>query len=267
MAGARHESLWRRRLALFVVGAVLCVSILGVTVYEKFLQGGWVTMVVTGALVLRLLPDSLATTTASIVASASSTKRLAELPTRPKTSTPASPTRSSPPPSSWSAATAAWASTPCSTPSASPPTTYKNFVFISVGVVDSGNFKGEEAMDELATAHRGVAGQVRRSGQRLGMPSTSFMAIGTDAVDELEQLCLDVVKRFPKSTFFAGQLVFSRDTLVPPAAPQPDGLFAAAPPAMGRRPDGDPADAGAVTTIRVSSSSFPRPRPRGGRVP
>jgi hypothetical protein len=49
-------------------------------------------------------------------------------------------------------------------------------------------------------------------GQRLGMPSASFFAVGTDAVDELEQLCLMIAKKFPKSTFFAGQLVFQKDT-------------------------------------------------------
>jgi hypothetical protein len=38
------------------------------------------------------------------------------------------------------------------------------------------------------------------------------MAIGPDAVDELENLCVAVAKLFPKATFFAGQLVFRKDT-------------------------------------------------------
>ena len=44
------------------------------------------------------------------------------------------------------------------------------------------------------------------------MPSASFMSIGTDAVEELEHLCVEVKKRFPRAIFFAGQLVFQRDT-------------------------------------------------------
>jgi hypothetical protein len=43
------------------------------------------------------------------------------------------------------------------------------------------------------------------------MPATSYMRIGTDAVDELEELCLEVVQDFPRATFFAGQLVFQKD--------------------------------------------------------
>jgi hypothetical protein len=39
------------------------------------------------------------------------------------------------------------------------------------------------------------------------------MAIGTDPVDELEQLCLSVYQRFPCSTVFAGQLLFGRDSI------------------------------------------------------
>ena len=42
--------------------------------------------------------------------------------------------------------------------------------------------------------------------------STAFMAIGTDAVDELENLRVTIAKEFPRAVFFAGQLVFQRDT-------------------------------------------------------
>ena len=38
------------------------------------------------------------------------------------------------------------------------------------------------------------------------------MAIGTDVVDELEQLCRVVHRDFPKAVVFAGQLVFQRET-------------------------------------------------------
>ena len=46
------EALWRRRLALFILGAVLCGAILVVTVVQKFREGGWITLSVTGACVV-----------------------------------------------------------------------------------------------------------------------------------------------------------------------------------------------------------------------
>ena len=43
------------------------------------------------------------------------------------------------------------------------------------------------------------------------MPATSRYALGTDAVDAGEQLCLEVAKEFPRATFFAGKVIFQRE--------------------------------------------------------
>jgi len=42
---------WQRQVLIHVVGLVLCLGILVVNVYEKFWDGAWVTIVVTGAVV------------------------------------------------------------------------------------------------------------------------------------------------------------------------------------------------------------------------
>ena len=49
---------------------------------------------------------------------------------------------------------------------------------------------------------------------KLGMPSTGYLSIGTDAVDELEHLALTISKQFPKAIFFAGKLVFQKDSWI-----------------------------------------------------
>jgi hypothetical protein len=38
--------------------------------------------------------------------------------------------------------------------------------------------------------------------------------VGTDAVEEAEKLCLSTAREFPRSTFFAGQVIFRRETWV-----------------------------------------------------
>ena len=48
--------------------------------------------------------------------------------------------------------------------------------------------------------------------RRLGVPAVTRMAVGTDTVDEAEKLCLSVAKEFSRPTFFAGQVVFERET-------------------------------------------------------
>jgi amino acid transporter len=44
--------------------------------------------------------------------------------------------------------------------------------------------------------------------------ATSYAAIGTDAVDALEKVCMEVSQVFPKATFFAGQLLFHKETWI-----------------------------------------------------
>ena len=37
--------------------------------------------------------------------------------------------------------------------------------------------------------------------------------LGTDLIEELEHICLDLIKEFRRSVVFAGQLVFQRENL------------------------------------------------------
>jgi hypothetical protein len=92
------------------------------------------------------------------------------------------------------------------------PDHFKSFVFISVGVIDSGNFKGSGAVESLREHCEEALRKYVDLGRSLGMPCASVLAIDTDAVDGLEQCCLEVARKFPKATFFAGQLVFQKDT-------------------------------------------------------
>jgi threonine aldolase len=81
-----------------------------------------------------------------------------------------------------------------------------------VGVIDSGNFKGAGAVADLRRHTEDTLAKYVDLARRMGMPAESFMAIGTDAVDELEVLCRQAAQKFPRVLFFAGQLVFQKDT-------------------------------------------------------
>ena len=50
--GSRTSPTWKRRTALFSVGLALCATILAITVVEKFREGGWITLAVTGGVVI-----------------------------------------------------------------------------------------------------------------------------------------------------------------------------------------------------------------------
>src|SRR6476661_6497029 len=47
----RRDSRWRHRLALSVSGLIVTAGILLITLVEKFMEGGWMTVLITGAVI------------------------------------------------------------------------------------------------------------------------------------------------------------------------------------------------------------------------
>jgi amino acid transporter len=91
------------------------------------------------------------------------------------------------------------------------PGYYRNFVFLSVGVIDSASMKGVEEVEQLrASTEAGLRRYVELAA-RLGLAADYRMAIGTEAVAEAERLCVEVSKQFPRAIYFAGKLVFERE--------------------------------------------------------
>jgi amino acid transporter len=207
-----HNPIWKRRFALFALGSLLCLSILVVTIRYKLLEGGYVTIVVTGAFVgisfaTRHYYDGVNRRIRKL------NEALSDVPTHPDDLNVNEPDPSQPTAIVLVGGYGGLGIHTMLNCLRSYPGYFKNMVFVSVGVVDSGNFKGIEAMDELRLQTEENLHRYVNLANRLGLPSTSFMAIGTDPVDELEHLCMDVYQRFPKSTIFAGQLLFSRDSI------------------------------------------------------
>lgn len=205
-----RSPVWRRRLALFGFGGTMCLAILSVTVVEKFSQGGWVTLAVTGSCVLVSLLIRHYYNQVSRELAALNT--LLECPSPP--AAPHVPELDSEKPTA-AVLVGGYSGLGVHTLLGAlrfGPGRFSNLAFISVGVVDSGNFKGSGAVEDLADYTRGCLEKYVDHAQRLGLPAVGYMSIGTDPVEELEALCKAVYKKFPRAIFFAGQLIFRKDT-------------------------------------------------------
>jgi amino acid transporter len=88
------------------------------------------------------------------------------------------------------------------------PKVHQNFVFLQVGVLDAGNFKGIHEVENLREHTRREVERYVAYMRRTGFYAEAHFALGTDVVDEAAKLCEEVAGRFPQSQFFAGQLVF-----------------------------------------------------------
>jgi amino acid transporter len=204
-----EEQAWLRNLLLYVAGTMLCATILVITVLEKFRAGGWMTLLVTSILlaVCIVIRRYYRTVEAKL---AQLDRLLGDLHLEP---TPRSdvPDRN--------AATAAILVTRYGGLGTHTVLNvlrlvqgyFKNMLFISVGVVDTGNFKGRLELHQLEEETKANLDRYVRFGRALGMHSEARYAIGADAVTEVEKLCTAVAADFPHTVFFAGQLIFQRE--------------------------------------------------------
>jgi hypothetical protein len=205
-AKGRH---WHRKAALFTSGFVLCATILVITVLEKFREGGWITLGVTGLVIalcfvirghyrrVRMKLAQLYQDVRHIGAHGAACLPITD---------PKAPTAAVLVPSFGGIGIHTVLNI-----FRAFPNHFKNLVFISVGVIDSGGFKGADAVDALEESTRTMLAKYCAVAAELGVPATVRSAIGTDAVAEAERLCLDVMKDFPVVTFFGGKVVFERE--------------------------------------------------------
>jgi hypothetical protein len=70
---------------------------------------------------------------------------------------------------------------------------------------------GADAVDALERETEAMLRKYCSLATELGLPSTFRFAVGTDAVEEAEKLCRDVIKQFPVLTFFGGKVVFAKE--------------------------------------------------------
>jgi amino acid transporter len=91
---------------------------------------------------------------------------------------------------------------------------FKNFVFIEIGIVDAGHFKGPDAVHELEEHVKSDLSLYESFMEREGFPVKTFSAIGTDVADEICETAREVYRQYQQSVFFAGQLVFKDETLL-----------------------------------------------------
>jgi amino acid transporter len=204
---------WRRRLVLFATGLLLCVTILATTVYEKFAQGGWITIVITAIVIalcftIRRHYRSVNTQLDRLY------RELGDLPSMlsARGLLPANPIDPQQPTAA--VLVGSFGGVGIHTLLnifRTFPGYFKGVVFISIGVIDSGEFKGEHAVEDLQKRTEEVLARYVELARGLGIPATGRTAIGTEAVSEAERVSLAVAQEFPRAVFFAGKMIFRRE--------------------------------------------------------
>jgi hypothetical protein len=90
---------------------------------------------------------------------------------------------------------------------------FRNFIFIQIGVIDSGNFKGSSEIDNLKSYIDTEGNRYVEYMRRHGYYAESVTRIGVDVVEEVATIVPEIMERFPHTVFFGGQLVFPHETV------------------------------------------------------
>jgi len=90
---------------------------------------------------------------------------------------------------------------------------FRNFIFVQVGIIDAGNFKGAAEVVNLEAQVRKDLVRYVDFMQRQGSYAESMAYMGVDILEEADKVIDVVSRRFPHAVIFGGQLVFPNETL------------------------------------------------------
>jgi K+ transporter len=205
----KRHSEWRRPLAIAVICFVVCSFILVVNLFEKFAEGAWLTVIVTGALVAlcMVIKRHYSGVFARL-------KGLDQILTALPTNSPPKvlPLQKKKP----TAVLLVGGFSGLGIHSLLTviklfPRYFANVVFMSVGVVDSATFQGVEEVDRVRDETEEALKKYVDLARGMGIPADQKMSMGTEAVSECERLAAEVAKEYERSIFFAGKLIFERE--------------------------------------------------------
>lgn len=205
----KKEKHWLKNFLIQFIGLLLSITILTVTVFEKFLEGGWLTLVITSAIIVlcyfirkhyrkvqedKKRFDELLTTIPTY--GESNTE-----PVNPKEMTAILLVNGY---NGFGVHTFL-------TIVRQFPDFYKNFIFVSVAVIDQGLFKGEEGVENHKKSIQESLEKYVDLARRLGLKADYRIETGTDVVKSGSELCINVNKEFRRSMVFSGSLAFKME--------------------------------------------------------
>ncbi len=213
---------WLGKLLINGVGLVLTSFILISMVAFKFFEGGWVTLLITGTLIvlailvrrhyqkvalqLRRL-DELAERAESYIQQ-SAAKRTGEAKGKPAFD-----------PKAKTAVllVSGFNGTGLHTLLAIMRlfgTTFRNFVFLEIGQLDVGTFKGPQEIEHLQGRVQSDLNRYVDLLNKEGFYAEAVWDIGVDAAEQITRIVPTIIKKYPGAVFFGGRLFFLNENLI-----------------------------------------------------
>jgi hypothetical protein len=206
----RHDDWrWRHRIALSCLGLLVTGSILLVTLVEKFTEGGWMTVVITGVVIAFCLINhahySLVRRKIRAADEALGWIAYPEVPD-PQLLDPEGHTAVFVVGSSRSGGIYAleWVRREF-------PGEFRNCIFMNVRTVDARSYGGGEDLERLRRQANEALTYFVNYCHHAGLAAKAYLSFGTDPIEELTKLAEKIYQEFPHSIFFTSKLIFEHD--------------------------------------------------------
>jgi amino acid transporter len=205
------EDRWKSRLPLSLLGLFVAGGILIVTIVEKFTEGGWLTILITGltitlcALIRRhydRVRQQLRTVDALYAPRPDWEEDLPEPPLDPMMPTAIFLVGKN---RGLGMYTLKWLNEVFTGH-------FKNFVFLSVGEVDAESYGGKGALRSLQYQIENSLRYYVHYCHNQGWAAASYAAYGTDVETELEKLVTQVTAEYPNSVCLGSKLIFDNES-------------------------------------------------------
>jgi amino acid transporter len=231
---AEHQAEWKKHLFAHLVALALCATILVITILEKFIDGGWLTLLVTAVLVVSCFAikrhygsvvNALRKLDSDLPSPPEVEEALALLAQKQTEDAPFEDhhglmehhTNRDPDPEKPVAILLVGGYSGLGRHALLTllrmfPRHFSGVVFLSVAVVDSESFKGADQLAELEERTRKSLLCYEHYARSLGLPAASMFSVGTEVAVEVEKSAAELAQRYPRALFVAGQLIFEEDT-------------------------------------------------------
>lgn len=209
----RRKPRWRRKLIISAIGFVLCFGILVITTFEKFYEGGWITLLITSIFVgigllikrmyrqlkMRLMQKEMKFYGYDHLAPAID---------------PVGDIDKSAPTAAIIVDQTFGSGMNCLLEIKKLfPGIFKNFIFVTVGEVDSNTFREEKKWRDMRRKTKVTLRKYKNYCNANGRFAKAYVGYDTDIVEKLTQLTNRVAKDYHNVVFFGTKFIFDNENI------------------------------------------------------
>jgi hypothetical protein len=210
----RHrQEKWLSKLTISVIGFIVCSSILLITIFEKFYEGGWITLLITsifvgsGLLIRRMYRRFKI----NLMHKEAEFYNYEFLPSDPNLS---AVDKSAPTAAIIVDQTFGSGMNCLLEIKKLFPGIFKNFIFVTVGEVDSNTMREEKRWRDMRRKTKSILNKYKNYCNANGRFAKAYIGYNTDVVEKLTQLTNRVSKDYPNVLFFGTKFIFDNENIL-----------------------------------------------------